>query len=79
MKIVNAKYLGDYKIEVTFYNDEIRIVDFKNFIHNTDNPSISQFKDIERFKRFELIHGFLSWEDGTMDISGESIYNNHFE
>lgn len=78
MNIIKVKYLSDYKLEVEFDNKEIRIADFKKFLYGNHSPMTTQFRDIERFKKVYIEYGHLTWEDGQMDISASSIYNNEF-
>jgi acylphosphatase len=78
MEIVNVKYLSDYKIEVFFDNQEKRVADFKRFLFSEQNPMTTQFQDIDRFKKVYVELGHLTWEDGQMDISAQSIYDNKF-
>jgi uncharacterized protein (DUF1015 family) len=78
MKIVSVKYLTDYKLIVVFEDNQERIADFERFIKSSLQPMTNQFRDIERFKKVYIEHGRLTWEDGQMDISAESIYEGDF-
>ena len=78
MEIIRVKYTKDYQLEVFFDNGEKRIVDFKSFLFNEKNPMTTQYRDIEKFKNVEIEFGHLTWDNGQMDISSESIYNNEF-
>ena len=78
MKIIAVKYISDYKLEVRFSNGQIRIADFEHFILSSLQPMTNQFKDIQRFKGVEIENGHLTWEDGQMDISAQSIYKKEF-
>ena len=75
MKILNVKYLEDYKLEVLFSNGEIKIADFKIFLQKSMNKSINKFLDKNKFKKVEIDNGFLTWNNGEMEISSLSIYN----
>ena len=75
MRIIKVKYLSDYKLEVEFDNGEKRIADFKDFLFQDHSPMTTQFRDKERFKKVYIEFGHLTWEDGEMDISAESVYN----
>ncbi len=78
LKIEKIEYIKDYTVAVFFKNGQKRIADFKYFVFKHDSPMVRQFQDIERFKKVYLDCGHLTWEDGQMDISEESIYNNEF-
>lgn len=79
MNIISVKHLSDYKLEVVFDNGEKRIADFKDFLFKEKNPMTTQFRDKKRFKKAYVELGDLTWENGQMDISAQSIYNNHFK
>jgi len=78
MEIIKVKYLSDYKLEVEFDNSEKRIANFKDFLFKEHNPMTTQFRDKNKFKNVQIEFGHLTWEDGQMDISAESIFNNEF-
>jgi len=78
MEIVEVNYLSDYVLSVKFDNTEKRIADFESFIKNSLQPMTNQFIDKQRFAKVYIENGRLTWEDGQMDISAESIYNNEF-
>ncbi len=78
MNIIKVKYLSNYKLEIEFDNQEKRIADFKEFLFKEHSIMTSQFRDTERFKNVYIEYGHLTWEDGQMDISAQSVYNNKF-
>ena len=75
MKILKVKYLDAYKLEVLFSNNEIRIADFKDFLKKSNHESIHKFLDKALFKKVIIDTGFLSWNDGEMEISAISVYD----
>ncbi len=78
MKVIKVKYLSDYKLEIVFENEQVKIADFETFISQAQNPMTLQFKDIAKFKKVKMQYGHLTWLNGEMDISAESIFNNEF-
>ena len=78
MKIIKVKYLSGYRLEVVFENEQIVITDFEEFLSQAKNPMTLQFKNIEKFKKVKIKFGHLTWQDGQMDISAESILNKEF-
>jgi len=74
MKILSVKYIEDYKLEVRFSNQEQRIVDFEKFIKSSKNASINKFSDKNLFKQVVIDTGFLSWNQGEMEISASSVH-----
>ena len=77
--INSVKHIEDYLLEVRFEDGTIKIVDFKSFVHEERSPMTTQFKDKDRFANAEVCAGHLTWEDGQMDISSESIYRGDFD
>lgn len=70
--INSAKYLGDYRLSLSFSNGETRIFDAKDFIQT--HPLFSVLKDKNAFSRFELDGWTVSWQNGTLDIAPEYLY-----
>jgi len=77
MKILTVKYIGDYKLEFVFSNQIKKIADFENFLKTSMNKSISKFLDKNLFKQVLVDSGFLSWNDGEMEISAKSVYEKY--
>ena len=74
MKVINVKHLADYKLEVMFSTNETKIINLENFLKNAKNPMISENLKLENFKNVAINTGFLSWNNGTMELSAESLY-----
>jgi hypothetical protein len=77
MQIIAVKYLEDYKLKVVFSDKNEKTADFENFLNSAKNPMTKAFLDIKKFKKVNIDTGFLSWNNGEMEISGQSI-NNEF-
>ena len=75
MKIVSFNFLGGFRLELTFSNGLQKVVDLSSFIQNAKNPMTAQFKDPNLFERVNISHGHLSWMDGEMDLSAESLFH----
>ena len=76
MKIINVKYIDGYKLEILFSNKEIKIADFEFFLKKAKNPTITENLKIEKFKKVSIDTGFLSWNNGDMEISAQSVYKD---
>lgn len=77
MRVTDVKYLGEYIIEVTFINGEVRQIDLQKFLESSKNPMTRQYLDKEKFKNVRVFYGTLTWDE-EMDLSGESLYNWKF-
>ncbi len=72
-EITNAEYVGDYKLRVIFNNGIKKTVDFYTILFQKDYPVFRPLKDIDNFKKFKITDT-LEWENGTIDIAPETIY-----
>lgn len=72
--IVDARYIEDYKIELTFENGKNGVVDFRGYINK--GGVFSRFSDIEYFRQFYINKeiGVLCWPD-EVDIAPETLYS----
>ncbi len=72
--VVDATYMGGYKIELTFENGKKGTVDLQGYINK--GGVFSRFSDIEYFKRFYINKevGVLCWPD-DVDIAPEKLYH----
>lgn len=72
--LTEIKYIGGYKLKLTFENGKGGMVDFKDYIK--EGSVYARFSDIEYFKK-AYIHpelGVLCWP-GDVDVSPETIYH----
>jgi hypothetical protein len=74
MDLINAKYLEDYKILLTFENQKSGVVDFADYSNR--KGLFSKFRNIDFFKNFSVNTdiGTICWEDG-LDIAPEILYH----
>ncbi len=72
--VVSAKYINDYRIEVTFENGKSGIVDFRKFIQR--GGVFARLSVLNDFKRFRVNTelGTITW-DGEIDVAPETLYN----
>ena len=70
--INSAKYLGDYRLSLSFSNGEQRVFDAKEFI--ASHPLFASLQDKQLFSQFQLDGWTVSWQDGRLDIAPEYLY-----
>lgn len=72
--VVSARYLSDYKIELTFENGRSGVVDFMKFIRK--GGIFTRLSDLEHFKKFQINQelGVITWDD-EIDIAPETLYS----
>jgi hypothetical protein len=70
IKIVDARYIEGFKIELHFNDGKSKIVDLSNEIYG---EVFEPLKDIDYFKKFTLNPFTIQWENGA-DFSPEYLY-----
>jgi hypothetical protein len=79
MTIIQAIYLHDYLIEITFKDGTIRVMDLENFFKSSSLAFVRKFYPIELFKTFRLEDGVLCWGDNECDINPFNIYVGKYD
>ena len=69
-RIKEVKALDNYKILVTFDNNEKRIKDMKPYL---EKGIFRKLKDKEFFKSVKIYYGTVSWGE-NIDLCADSIY-----
>ncbi len=69
--VVDAHYLHDYKIDMTFEDGKHGIVDLSEYTKR--GGVFANFTHIDYFKKFTIDYGTLVW-DGEVDIAPERLY-----
>ena len=75
IKIVDAKYIADYNIQVTFNNGERKIIDLKDHLWG---EVFEPLKNKDYFKNFSLNHFTIEWPNGA-DFAPEFLYQSDKE
>ncbi len=70
IKVVKAKYLEDYKIELEFSDGKTKIVDLSNEFYG---EVFEPLKDVDYFKKFSLNPFTIEWGNGA-DFAPEYLY-----
>jgi hypothetical protein len=74
IEVVKAEYTDGYRIALTFADGTRRIVDFAPFLSRAQNPMATQYRDVEKFKQFEIVNGNLNWNDYEMIFPVALLY-----
>ena len=69
--IIGVKPLNDYRLELTFENDEIRIFDVKPYL---ETGIFGELKDEKLFKRVKVSFDSIEWSNGA-DLDPEILYD----
>ena len=71
-EVINATYIKDYKISLTFKDGKKGVVDLTDFSGKDD--VFKPFSDLSFFKNFAIEYGTLIWGNGEVDIAPETLY-----
>ena len=70
--ITSAKYLGEYLLELTFNNGEVRVFDGKEIVRK--QPMFRCLQSVKAYSQFALDGWTVSWENGKIDLAPEYLY-----
>ncbi len=75
MKVINATYLKDYKVELLFDDKKKQLIDFLPVLQS--NPVCKKYLDLLEFKKFKIEDGNIVWgKNWDMIFTIESLYYN---
>lgn len=74
-KVIKVKVLGDYKLELTFDNNVIKIKDMKTHLNC---GVFKKLKKQETFNSVKISFGTISW-DGDIDLCADYLYETSVE
>jgi hypothetical protein len=66
LELAEATYVSGYKLRLTFNDGTARVMDFEPFLRRAQNPDLTQYRQLRKFKNFRLHYGNLMWGDYEM-------------
>ncbi len=75
-KIIEAEYIEEYKIKLTFNDGIVKVLDFFDLLKNSHYPNEKKYLNIDTFKQFKVDYGDLIWNDFDMCFQGKNLYKN---
>ena len=66
LEIAEVKYVSGYKLRLVFKDGVSRVMDFEPFLRRAQNPDLTQYRQLRKFKSFRLHYGNLMWGDYEM-------------
>jgi hypothetical protein len=66
ISIISADYIRDYKINLTFSDGIVRVVDFGPFLRSAKNPMARKYLDKKLFKKYSIEYGDIVWNEYEM-------------
>ena len=61
ISIVNADYVKDYIVKLSFNDGTSKVIDFGTFLLKHNHPQFNSYKEISRFKTFRIENGNIVW------------------
>lgn len=78
MKVLAAKYIEEYKIEIVFDDNKKNVVNFFPVLKKYSN--CKKYLDINLFKKFKIDEGNIVWGNNwEMIFKVENLYENKFD
>ena len=74
LKVIEAKYLEDYKIALQFNNGKSGVVDLEQKVFNDHRKVFEKLKNQKYFKTFEQNRWTIEWSNG-IDLAPEFLYD----
>lgn len=71
-RILDAKYISDYKIEISFDDAKTGCADLSPIFTIDNRPLIAELRDTSKFAKFSVAHNAITWGNGV-DISPEYL------
>ena len=73
LTIKHVRPLADYKLFVRFSTGEEKEIDISALL---DEPVFKPLKDVSVFNSVYIDYGTVVWNNGTIDIAPEYLYQN---
>lgn len=77
LEITEAKYVSGYKLRLSFNDGLERVMDFESFLRHAQNPDLTQYRQLRKFKSFRLHYGNLMWGDYEMIFPIMDLYQGN--
>lgn len=74
-RVKSVTVIEDYKLEITFTNNEIRIFDVKPYLKD---KFWSRLNNIDIFKSVNVMGGSITWLDEEIDFCPDEVYENSY-
>ena len=74
-KVIKVSVLDDYKLELTFDNNIVKIKDMKPYL---DKGTFKKLKKVEKFNSVKISFGTISWDE-DIDMCADYLYETSQE
>jgi hypothetical protein len=76
-EITEATYVAGHKLRLVFNDKTERVMDFAPFLRQAQNPMLTQYRQLKKFKSFHLDYGDLMWGDFEMIFPIVDLYERN--
>ena len=74
LNVIDAVYLGDYKIALVFNDKKSGVADLHPVIFTDNREPFLMLRHESEFKKFKIEHQTLVWENG-LDLAPDTMYH----
>ena len=61
IRVIDALYISNYKVLITFSDGKQQTVDFENFLKTNSHPQFAEYLDLKKFRKFKIERGNIVW------------------
>lgn len=74
LKVIEAKHIEDYQLQLKFNDGFEAIVDLKEKVYSDHRKIFHALQDVDYFKQFELDRWTIRWSN-ELDLAPEFLYD----
>lgn len=79
-KVIDAEYLAEYKIRISFSDRTQQVIDFQHFLTKHPHPQYNKYRDPAQFKKFKIERGNIVWgEDWDLIFPVEQLHTGKID
>jgi Protein of unknown function (DUF2442) len=75
LNVVDARYIGGHKLRLSFNDGRENLMDFGPFLRKAQNPDLTKYRSLRKFKGFHLNYGNVMWGDYEMIFPVADLYD----
>jgi hypothetical protein len=61
LSIIEAGYIGNYKVKLVFNDNKTSVVDFEKFLVSNNHPQFNKYRELKNFRKFFIDGGNIVW------------------
>ena len=72
--VVQAEYLNGYRLQISFSDGHVSMVDFGPFLTSSHHPLVRSYLDVNLFRDFTVEGSNLFWHDYALCFPVADLY-----